>query len=162
MKKQESGKITFWTVSDTILQVSTCIMLAGILILMTLQIIMRYFFNHPLQWTDEISRMCMVWMTFLGSVLAFRNRAHICVDLITNSLPERAGKTLTVIADVLTAAFLILLAVFGFKYAKMHIKTVSLVTGIRKGISYSVIPVSAVWMLLYLVRNMINRFKEGK
>ena len=149
-----------WKISDTILEVSTVLALAGILSIMTLQIIMRYFVGKPLQWTDEISRMCMVWMTFLGSVLAFRDKAHICVDLITNNLPKKASYIIVLVTDCLTFLFLGLLAYLGYKYAAMSMKTVSLVTGIRKGISYSVIPVSAVWMMLYLGRNIVRHIKE--
>lgn len=160
-KNNKTSKITFWKVSDTILEVSTVIALFGILFLMALQIVMRYFFNNPLQWTDEISRMCMVWMTFLGSVIAFREGAHISVDLITNSLPQKAGRILLNITDILTLAFLLLLAFLGFKYVKMNYKTVSLVTGIRKGVSYSIIPISALWMAIYLMRNFYNRIRGG-
>ena len=158
MKKTEKHFI--WKVSDTVLEVSTVLALAGILSLMTLQIIMRYFVGKPLQWTHEISRMCMVWMTFLGSVLAFRDKSHICVDLITNNLPPKAGRIVLFITEILTFLFLGLLAYLGYKYAAMNMKTISLETGIRKGVMYSVIPISAVWMMLYLGRNLLKRIKE--
>lgn len=158
MKKTE--KKIIWKVSDTVLEVSTVLALAGILSLMTLQIIMRYFVEKPLQWTDEISRMCMVWMTFLGSVLAFRDKAHICVDLITNNLPPKAGRIVLFITEILTFLFLGLLAYLGYKYSAMNMMTRSLETGIRKGVMYSVIPASAVWMMLYLGRNILRRIKE--
>ena len=158
MKREEKNII--WKISDTVLETSTVIMLAGILLLMTLQIIMRYFVGRPLKWTDEISRMCMVWMTFLGSALAFRDKAHICVDLITNNLPAKVGRVVLFITEILTFMFLGLLAYLGYKYAAMNMKTISLETGIRKGVMYSVIPISAVWMMLYLGRNILRRMKE--
>ena len=158
MKKEERN--LFWKTSDTILEISTVLALTGILVLMTLQIIMRYFVGKPLQWTDEVSRMCMVWMTFLGSALAFRNQAHICVDLITNHLPPKASRLVLLITEILTFLFLGLLAYLGCKYAAMNMKTRSLETGISKGVMYSVIPISAVWMMLYLGRNILKRLKE--
>ena len=164
MDKNDAGKWPgiLWRVSDAVLNISTVIGLAIISILMTLQIIMRYVFNNPLQWTDEISRMSMVWMTFLGSVIAFREKEHICVDLITNLFPRRLNRIVTLMTELICIGFLSMLTFVGIQYVHMNINTVSLVTGISKGRTYMVIPVASVWMILYLVRNMVERYKGGR
>ena len=161
-KRNGNAQSPFWKVSDAVLNVSTVIALMTILGLMTLQIIMRYVFRNPLQWTDEISQMAMVWMTFLGSVVAFRERGHICVDLLTNIFPKGLSRIITGIIDVICIGFLCVLAVTGTQYVQANIKTVSLVTGLSKGLTYTVIPISAVWMILYVVRDMVANLKEGK
>ncbi|MBO5069958.1 MAG: TRAP transporter small permease [Roseburia sp.] len=164
MDKRNAGKEQFilWKASDTVLNVSTVIGLAIILILMTLQIVMRYVFNNPLKWTDELSRMSMVWMTFLGSVVAFREKAHICVDLITSHFPRRLNRIVALMTDLICIGFLCVLIVMGIKYVQMNINTVSLVTGISKGRTYMIIPISSAWMIIYIVRNMVERYKGDK
>lgn len=153
MGKQARGErsLSLRRISDALLNGITAGAMAVILILMTLQIIMRYIFRNPLQWADEIARMAMVWMTFLGAVIAFREKGHICVDLVTNSLPPRAKRIAIWVTDLLCIGFLCILTVTGFQYVRMNLHIVSLVTGIRKGITYLVIPISSIWMMLYIV-----------
>jgi C4-dicarboxylate transporter DctQ subunit len=164
MDKIGDGKRHFslWRVSDALLDALTVAALAVILVLMTTQIIMRHVFRNPLQWPDEISRMAMVWMTFLGSVIAFREKGHICVDLLTNSFPHKLSRIMTLLMNLMCIGFLCMLTVTGFQYVKMNINTVSLVTGVSKGLTYTVIPISSVWMILYIVRNMLTKSGGGK
>ncbi|MCV5676267.1 TRAP transporter small permease subunit, partial [Escherichia coli] len=35
---------------------------------------MRYFIGQPLQWTEEMSGMLMIWVVMLGGVVAERDR----------------------------------------------------------------------------------------
>jgi len=34
-----------------------------------LQVIFRYLFNHPLFWSEELSRYCFVWIVFVGGIV---------------------------------------------------------------------------------------------
>ena len=40
-------------------------------------VFMRYFIGQPLQWTEEMSGMLMIWVVMLGGVVAERDRAHL-------------------------------------------------------------------------------------
>ena len=51
-----------------------------------LQVIFRYFFNHPLFWSEELSRYCFVWIVFVGAAIAVKHGAHIGVDYFVKHL----------------------------------------------------------------------------
>lgn len=59
----------------------TFIMLA----LVVLQVIARYGFNTPPQWTEEAARFAMVWAGLLGSTVSFHTRS----DPILATPPQR-------------------------------------------------------------------------
>ncbi len=71
--------------------------IAGLLALMVClvfgNVVLRYGFNSGISVSDELSRWSMVWMTFLGAVVALRERQHLGVDFLVRSLP-RAGRKL--------------------------------------------------------------------
>jgi TRAP-type C4-dicarboxylate transport system permease small subunit len=50
---------------------------------------MRYLFNSPLIWAEEISRYAMVWGTMIGVALAYRAMQHISITIVVDSLPTR-------------------------------------------------------------------------
>ena len=155
-KKEQSRAFSFWKISDAVLNVGTVLLLANVLILMLLQIVMRYVFNNPLTWSEEIARLSLFWMAFLGAVIAVREKSHLCVDLVVHAFPEKLSKIVTIITDLLVLAFLVGLCVWGIKYCQMNMIAKSLVTGLVKGKVYTVIPISAAWMILYHLRNMVN------
>lgn len=49
---------------------------------MTLQIISRYVFNNPIDWTEEVSKILFVAMIFVGAIAA----EHIRVTAFINNL----------------------------------------------------------------------------
>lgn len=56
------------------------VLLAGILGTVLVQVFMRYIVNSPLTWSDEATRLLLVWLTFLGAVLTYRLGTQIAVD----------------------------------------------------------------------------------
>jgi TRAP-type C4-dicarboxylate transport system permease small subunit len=50
---------------------------------------MRYLFNSPLIWAEEISRYTMVWGTMIGVALAYRAIQHISIGIVVDALPTR-------------------------------------------------------------------------
>ena len=46
-----------------------------------LQVLNRYVFNNPLSWTEEVSRIIFIYMTFLGAYWALRQLTHRCANL---------------------------------------------------------------------------------
>lgn len=153
--------VTFWTVSDAILNISTAFLLLVIFVMMILQIIMRYIFDNPLTWSEEIARLSLFWMAFLGATMAVRDKAHLSVDLLTHKIPPKPAKVLAVVVNILILVFLGVLFYSGLNYVKMNLAIKSLVTGVSKGRVYTVIPLSALWMAVYQVRNLVYTLKGG-
>ena len=46
------------------------------------QVVARYFFHHPLNWTEELARFIFVWVSYLAAWLAWKYRLHIAVDAV--------------------------------------------------------------------------------
>jgi C4-dicarboxylate transporter DctQ subunit len=55
----------------------------------TYAVVLRYAFNRPVGWSEEISTYLMIWAAFLGAAYALKEDAHIGVDLLLSRLPER-------------------------------------------------------------------------
>jgi TRAP-type C4-dicarboxylate transport system permease small subunit len=47
-----------------------------------IQIVSRYVFNHPVQWSLELCSLSYIWLVFWSSDLIVRERQHIVFDLI--------------------------------------------------------------------------------
>lgn len=65
-----------------ILTIVASLMVAATVTLTLLQVVLRYFFNNPQSWAEEVGRYLFVWITFLGAAIAYAHNSHIRVDLI--------------------------------------------------------------------------------
>lgn len=75
-------------------------------ILVNLNVIMRYLLNSPLQWSEEMVTSLFVWTVFIGSAYAYRKHSHLGVDIVVNLIH---GKTKVVIQNVMAIIELLIL-----------------------------------------------------
>ncbi len=99
------------------IHVVAAVLLVTAVVVMTVQIILRVFFNNPLSWPEEVVRYFFVWVVFLGSTVAVTNDGHIRVLVaIENRGPwaRRFSDWLDWILNVVCFGFL---AYWGFDLA---------------------------------------------
>lgn len=74
-----------------------------------LHVVMRYFFNEPISWSDEIAQYMMLWSVYMSISWATRERAHIRVLNFVNMFPREISTIMVVISDLIWLTFSILL-----------------------------------------------------
>src|SRR5438094_3184185 len=72
-----------------LLKVAIAICLAAMVVLVFTNVVMRYLFNSGIATSEELSRWLLVWLTFLGAIVALRQHAHLGVDTLVRALPPR-------------------------------------------------------------------------
>ena len=128
-----------------------CAVLSGAMALViALQIFMRLFFK-PLLWTEESSRIMMVWLVFLGAAYLHNMKVngHIRVDLLDQILPAPASKILNIVTKISLVAILAVTAIFGFQLSMESTKITSTALDIPCMYIYGAIPVSACLMIWF-------------
>jgi TRAP-type C4-dicarboxylate transport system permease small subunit len=111
----------------------------------TLQIVSRVLFTS-VSWTEEVSRFLLIWVTFLGATLAFQQGRHIAVTLMRDNLPLRLRKIVTGLSIMIMIAFLVTLAVIGWRYMNLQSFQKSPSLRISMTYIYAVMPVTAAIM----------------
>lgn len=76
-----------------VLKVVVALCLAAMVVLVFTNVVLRYVFNSGIATSEELSRWLLVWLTFLGAIVALRQHAHLGVDTLVKALPPR-GKLL--------------------------------------------------------------------
>ncbi|WP_372395725.1 TRAP transporter small permease [Azospirillum sp. HJ39] len=75
----------------TLIKILMALCMAGMVVLVFGNVVLRYAFNSGITVSEELSRLFFVWMCFLGAILGLRERAHLGVDTLVARLP-RSGK----------------------------------------------------------------------
>ena len=78
---------------------SLCVTATTLLVLMN--VFLRYFMNTGIYWSEEVATMCFVWCIFVGSASAYKNGAHLGVDLLVKKLPKVPRAIVKILVDIL-------------------------------------------------------------
>lgn len=129
-------------------------------------VIMRYIFNEPKAWVEEVVRYVIIWGTFLGFSLALRHNHHIQVDIVYDKLPKWAQKYVDLFAVLVCILFCLAFTYYGIVLveSRFHSGMVSLDVGIPMWIIYLILPISGTMFLLRFIERLVNllRGKEGR
>jgi TRAP-type C4-dicarboxylate transport system permease small subunit len=63
------------------------LMLLAMAILMTAGALMRYLFNSPIDFADEVSGLMLLGITFLGLAYVEKDNAHIRIEMLFRRMP---------------------------------------------------------------------------
>ena len=109
-------KITLKKILKNLDAIITSITLLSCVVLVNANVIMRYFFNSPIRWSEEVVTSLFVWTVFIGSAYAYRNHSHLGVDVLVKMFPENSRKVIDFIIAVLEMLVLIMLTVISAQY----------------------------------------------
>src|SRR6186997_2509415 len=70
-----------------LLKAAAVLCLAVMVVLVFGNVVLRYAFNSGIATSEELSRWLMVWLTFLGAIVALREHSHLGVDTLVRALP---------------------------------------------------------------------------
>lgn len=68
------------------------ITLAGMVIAVFVNVVLRYGFNTGIVFYEELSRLLFVWMVCIGAALVFAENEHLGFDMLTDRLRARGRK----------------------------------------------------------------------
>ena len=60
--------------------------MAGMVVLVFGNVLLRYGFNSGITLSEELSRWLFVWMTFMGAVIALKEHGHLGTDMLVGKL----------------------------------------------------------------------------
>jgi tripartite ATP-independent transporter DctM subunit len=75
--------------------------LLGELTLVLANVFARQYFGHSFLWTDEIARLSLSIMAFIGGAVAYRRRDHAFVRIVLNVLPRPVEHALLALSDII-------------------------------------------------------------
>ncbi len=76
----------------TLLKALTGLLLAGMVVLVFGNVVMRYVFDSGISVSDELARWFFVWMVFSGAVVGVREHRHLGLDTVVRMLSPAGRK----------------------------------------------------------------------
>ena len=84
-----------------VLTLAVVALLAGMVVLVFGNVVLRYVANSGITVSEELSRWFFVWMTFLGAVVGLREHAHLGTDMLIGRLGRNGKRACLAVSQLL-------------------------------------------------------------
>ena len=149
----------FRQVLNRLLEDAVLILFSLLCILVFGEVVARYVFNYPFFWSEELTVYTFTWVSFLGAALALKNNRHVVVGVFVSWLPRTGQYAVTLIADLIVAAFLALLLIQSVRFWELSHTVRSITLEIPLSFVSGSLVAMALLMLFYLGDGMVQRYR---
>ncbi len=138
---------------DRLLDGCVAAIYAATILVMCVQVMLRYVFSAPFPWAEELSRYFFIWIVYLGAAIASRRAAHLEVDYFVRHLPPKLQSRIRWLFMWVVTVFLLFICGKGVELAATFMMAPSYtMEWLPQGIVYAGIPLGAVLMVVNMWR----------
>ena len=148
------------------LEILASLCLVGCVLLVCANVFMRYVLGTGIYWTEEVTTSLFVWSVYLGAIVCYKTRSHVCVDMLVKLLPKPMANVVTLLVDFLLVLLNGYMAYVCAQYLKISYVKPTPVLNISSAYISSSLLICFVLTLYYsikfLVQDAIAINKENK
>ena len=136
-----------------------CLLMSLMVVIVFANVIARYYLSASLAWSEEVARFMLIWLVFIGAVLAYVNDEHLGLDIVVRLFPRRIRYGLAVVADLLVMVAIYLLIHGGAVLMRDSWEWGSPATDTPYGYVYTVVPACGILLFLQTVGKMLGHIR---
>jgi TRAP-type C4-dicarboxylate transport system permease small subunit len=141
---------------DTFFESFSMLALLAMIVIVTVQVLTRKLFNFVLYWSEEVTLLLLVWFSFLGIAIGFREHLHMAIDTFTAKLPKKFNWWLDRFIYACTFAFGMYLIISGTEFTQLMNESTLAATKLPNSVIYVVMPITGVLVCIYSFLQLIG------
>lgn len=127
------------------------------------EVIMRYLFNSPTIWVNEVSRFLQIWATYLALTYSFHKQDFIRITVIYDRLNENGKKILDFISFIFIIIFSCFVVYYGWLIAYDSLKvgrTSSTILDVPSFLTELAIPLCFAFLVIRVILEAIRYIRN--
>ena len=127
------------------------------------EVIMRYLFNSPTIWVNEVSRFLQIWATYLALTYSFHKNDFIRITVIYDRLNDKGKKILDFISFIFILIFSSFVVYYGWIIAYDSLKvgrTSSTILDVPSFLTEVAIPICFAFLVLRVILEAIKYIRN--
>ena len=85
------------------------LLLAGMTLVLGIQIFCRFVLNNSLTWSEELARFMFIWSTFLSIGFCLKEGISLKIDTLISLFPKKVQAVILLLGDVVMTVFFLYL-----------------------------------------------------
>lgn len=143
-----------------------CVSLMSLMtILVSYQVVARYFFNRPSPVSEVLSRYLFIWMVMLCAAYVFGLREHMNIPFVKDKLPAKAKLVCEISSEIIVMLFGFgVMIIGGYMGAMRQMNQMDSALLISMGGIYAAIPLSGICIVFYFfynIRKVLSDYKKS-
>ena len=136
-----------------------CACVAVMAVLVFANVVARFVFKHSLAVSDEMSTYLFVLMSFMGTAIAARRKAHLGLSIVTDRVSPKARIIIQMIVYAISALFCLLIVVTGVQMVISQYR-LGQETANMQWLYGSFVPVGAAFAAIAFLQTMVQMYKD--
>jgi len=122
-----------------------------------IQVLSRFVFEIPTEWSEVLIRFSLIWMVFMGIPEAFRLGSMVSIDLMHRLSPPRFRRFLDGLHALVGMALLAVIIWYGWDYAQRGaVQTMIGLEGVSMFWAYVALPTGGCFAVLGVIGNFLE------
>lgn len=92
-----------------VLDAAIGLLMAATVAVLFVGVVMRYAFNAPLFWAEEVTVLGLIWMTFLAGAILVRTDKNVSITVLSDLCRPHHSRILRVVSDFLVLVILVVM-----------------------------------------------------
>lgn len=158
---QKGGRLMVEKAIIRVLRLLSMLLFVAMIIIVFAQVMLRYFLNAPLAWSDELSRILLGWMAFFGVTLVhFSEAGHPAVTFLKEKLPGKGKAVAKLAIDAILSLGFVVVFFASCRYTIENHRFVTAVLHLPNSYKYAVLPISMLLMAYKSIKDTIFDLKD--
>jgi len=124
------------------------------------QVFNRYILNQSLSWGEELQKFSHIWLIFLTIPVAYRNRAHLGMNLLYRKMSKQSRFMFDLIIHLLWLAFGAIMILITTDLVHIGSLQKSPGLGLKMSWVYSGIIIGNVYLVLTALKNLVSHLRS--
>lgn len=140
-------------------------LLPGVMLVVCLEVTMRYFLNRPISWAVEASEFSIWFITFLGIAWLLKEEGHVNVEFVLDYLSPKNQAFLNFLTSIIGTAICLMVFIYGiqstwiaFKFGRVT-RTAMMV---KQWPLLMIMPIGLLFLSIQFVRRSLGFFRKWK
>ena len=145
---------------DTVAELVAMLLLVVTIFVTAYQVVMRFVFNNPTSWSEEVTLLCLIWFGYIGLAIGVGRNYHITIESVTRRFSRKIQAWLHKFSDGLICVFGVMMVQKGFLLVDVAKVQVLPATQINKSVMYLSLIVSGMLLILYTTTRLCGLYSS--
>ena len=150
----------FILVLDRMLDNLGALSFMGMMLVLCLQIVFRYFLQSPIVWATPMAMFLFVWGIWFGGAAGVRDENQIRIEFSEQFLPVSIKRILLPLITLASAAFLVLVIAKSARIIELQSTAVYDTLPFNRDVLFIVVPIVGSIIVLQCVRVFVRQVRQ--
>lgn len=146
---------------DRIMEYLTATLMAVMVIVASWQVFTRFVLDDPSTISEEMLRYSLIWLTMVGSALAYSKKKHVAIVFVTRKFSGKMYYVVNIAVEIIVILFSVFILLFGGINALQNaVGQVSSAMQMPMEYLYLSLSVGGILFILYAIFHIIDHVKS--